>query len=116
MKQSQALLSFAALSQDTRLEILRLLVRAGPGGLAAGAVAEKVGVSPSNLSFHLKELERAGLVSARREARSILYSAHYAALRGLIEFLTEDCCAGRKEVCGPRPALRAGRKAKAGAC
>jgi DNA-binding transcriptional ArsR family regulator len=101
MKQSQALLSFAAQSQDTRHAILRLLVRAGPEGLAAGAVAEELGVSPSNLSFHLKELERAGLASARREARSIIYSADYGALRGLIQFLTEDCCAGRREVCGP---------------
>lgn len=101
MKQSQALLSFAALSQETRLAILRQLVRAGPDGLAAGTIAEAVGVSPSNLSFHLKELERSGLVSARREARSIIYSADYASLRGLIEFLTEDCCAGRKEICGP---------------
>jgi ArsR family transcriptional regulator len=114
MKQSQALLSFAALSQDTRLEILRLLVRAGPEGMAAGAVAEAVGVSPSNLSFHLKELERAGLVSARREARSILYSADYQSLRGLVQFITEDCCAGRREVRGP--AAKAGGKAKAGAC
>jgi ArsR family transcriptional regulator, arsenate/arsenite/antimonite-responsive transcriptional repressor len=113
MKQSQALLSFSALSQDTRLEILRLLVRAGPEGMAAGAVAEKVGVSPSNLSFHLKELERAGLVSARREARSILYSADYTALRGLMQFLTEDCCAGRREICGPVKSLG---RARAGAC
>ena len=101
MKQSQALLSFAALAQDTRLAILRLLVREGPDGLAAGAIAEMVGVSPSNLSFHLKELERAGLIAARREARSIFYRAEYSALRGLIEFLTEDCCAGRREICGP---------------
>jgi ArsR family transcriptional regulator, arsenate/arsenite/antimonite-responsive transcriptional repressor len=113
MKQSQALLSFAALSQDTRLEILRLLVRAGPEGMAAGAVAEEVGVSPSNLSFHLKELERAGLVSARREARSIFYSADYAALRGLIAFLTEDCCGGRREICGP---VKGRGKAKAAVC
>jgi DNA-binding transcriptional ArsR family regulator len=113
MKQSQALLSFAALSQDTRLEILRRLVRAGPDGMPAGAVADAVGVSPSNLSFHLKELERAGLVSARREARSIIYSADYTALRGLVQFLTEDCCAGRREVCGPAAARG---KAKAGAC
>jgi len=109
MKQSQALLSFAALSQETRLAILRRLVREGPEGLAAGAIAEAVGVSPSNLSFHLKELERAGLVAARREARSIIYSADYGALRGLIQFLMEDCCAGRKEVCGPVARPRSAR-------
>jgi DNA-binding transcriptional ArsR family regulator len=111
MKQSQALLSFAALSQDTRLAILRLLVREGRDGLAAGAIAETVGVSPSNLSFHLKELERAGLIAARREARSIFYSADYSALRGLIAFLTEDCCAGRREICGPAVRKRATAKA-----
>jgi DNA-binding transcriptional ArsR family regulator len=115
MKQSQALLGFAALSQDTRLEILRLLVRAGPEGLAAGVVAEEVGTSPSNLSFHLKELERAGLISARREARSILYSAVYASLRELVQFLTEDCCAGRREVCGPTAAGKASRKSRTAA-
>ncbi|MEX0589854.1 MAG: metalloregulator ArsR/SmtB family transcription factor [Xanthobacteraceae bacterium] len=109
MKESQALRSFAALAQDTRLAILRLLVRAGPAGFAAGAIADEVGVSPSNLSFHLKELERAGLVDARREARSIIYSADYAALRGLIQFLTEDCCAGRKEVYRPAAKLRAAK-------
>jgi DNA-binding transcriptional ArsR family regulator len=81
--------------------------------MPAGAVAEAVGVSPSNLSFHLKELERAGLVTARREARSIIYSADYTALRGLVSFLTEDCCGGRREVCGPRAGAKS---AKAGAC
>jgi DNA-binding transcriptional ArsR family regulator len=110
MNQSQALLSFAALAQETRLAILRKLVRAGTVGLAAGAIAEEVGVSPSNLSFHLKELERAGLIVARREARSIIYSADYAALRGLVQFLMEDCCGGRKEICGPaKGAAKAGR-------
>ena len=101
MNQSQALSSFGALSQETRLEIVRLLVRAGPDGLPAGEIAETVGVSPSNLSFHLKELERAGLVAARREARSILYTARYEALRGLVDFLMKDCCAGHPKICRP---------------
>ena len=72
MDESQALLAFGALSQDTRLRLLRHLVRAGPDGIAAGDLADAVGVSPSNVSFHLKEMERAGLVAARREARSII--------------------------------------------
>ena len=98
MKESQALAAFAALSQETRLRILRRLVRAGPDGIAAGAIAENLGVSPSNLSFHLKELERADMVTARREARSILYAANYDSLNSLVRFLMEDCCAGRIDV------------------
>ncbi len=101
MIESQALGSFAALAQETRLKIVRLLVRAGPDGMAAGAVAEALAVSPSNMSFHLKELERAGLIAARRDARSIIYTAHFAGLSGLIRFLMEDCCAGRPEICTP---------------
>jgi ArsR family transcriptional regulator len=101
MDQSQALIAFAALSQATRLEIVGLLVRAGPGGLSAGAIAEAVKVSPSNVSFHLKELDRAGLIEARRESRSIIYNANYKRLGGLIAFLMKDCCAGRSEIVGP---------------
>jgi ArsR family transcriptional regulator, arsenate/arsenite/antimonite-responsive transcriptional repressor len=101
MNQSQALRGFAALSQETRLAIVRLLVRAGPDGLAAGAVAEAVDASPSNVSFHLKDLEHAGLITARRASRSIIYTADYDTLRGLIAFLMKDCCAGRPEICAP---------------
>lgn len=101
MDESQALLGFAALSQETRLRVLRHLVQAGPDGLAAGVIAAAMDVSPSNLSFHLKELERAGLIAQRRAARSIIYAANYDALGGLIRFLMEDCCSGRVEICGP---------------
>jgi ArsR family transcriptional regulator, arsenate/arsenite/antimonite-responsive transcriptional repressor len=101
MDESQALFAFGALSQDTRLRILRMLVVAGEAGLPAGSIAEKAGVSPSNVSFHLKELERAGLVAQRRESRSIIYRADYATLRGLIQFLMEDCCGGKPEICMP---------------
>jgi ArsR family transcriptional regulator, arsenate/arsenite/antimonite-responsive transcriptional repressor len=101
MNKSQALVCFAALAQDTRLRIVRLLVKAGPGGMRAGAVAEAMGVSPSNMSFHLKELERAGLIAPRRNARQIFYAANYDGLSGVIRFLMEDCCAGRAEVCAP---------------
>jgi DNA-binding transcriptional ArsR family regulator len=100
MDQSQALLGFGALSQENRLEILRLLVRAGPEGLGAGEIAEAVGVSPSNFSFHVKALEHAGLIAARRESRSIIYTANYEALRGLIDFLMKDCCARHPKICG----------------
>jgi DNA-binding transcriptional ArsR family regulator len=101
MNRSQALTGFAALSQETRLAIVRLLVRAGAEGVPAGEVASAVEVSASNVSFHLKELERAGLIEARREARSIIYSANYDTLRDLISFLMKDCCAGHPEVCAP---------------
>ncbi len=103
MDERQALIAFGALSQETRLRILRLLVVAGQDGIAAGALAGQVEVSPSNVSFHLKELERAGLVSARRDARSIIYTAGFDALGGLVRFLMEDCCNGRPEICMPAP-------------
>lgn len=99
MEERQALAAFAALSQETRLRILRLLVVAGPDGLAAGVIAEQAGVSASNVSFHIKELERAGLVRARRESRSILYTMDFGALNGLVRFLMEDCCAGQVGLC-----------------
>ncbi|MEO3434757.1 metalloregulator ArsR/SmtB family transcription factor [Inquilinus sp. CAU 1745] len=101
MDEKQALMAFGAMAQETRLRILRLLVRAGPEGMAAGAIAETAGVSPSNVSFHLKEIQRAGLAAARRDSRSIIYCAEYEALSGLIRFLMEDCCAGRPEICAP---------------
>ena len=101
MDEAQALAAFGALAQEHRLRILRRLVTAGPDGLAAGALAGAVGVSTSNLSFHVKELAQAGLVASRREGRSILYSAAYPALSGLVGFLMRDCCQGRPEICAP---------------
>ena len=104
MNEKQAVALFGALSQETRLKIIRMLVVSGPEGMAAGAIAEAAGVSASNVSFHLKELERAGLVSAERDQRSIIYSAAYEQLSGLIRFLMEDCCGGRPEICAPATA------------
>ena len=101
MDESQALKVFAALSQETRLGIVRLLVREGPDGLPASEIADAAKVSRSNVSFHLKELEHAGLIGARREARSIIYSANFKGLRELIGFLMTDCCANRSEICSP---------------
>lgn len=99
--EQQALDAFGALSQQTRLQMVRALVVAGPDGLAAGVVGEHVGASSSSASFHLANLERAGLIQSRREARSIIYSANYDALAGLVDFLMMDCCQGRPEVCAP---------------
>lgn len=101
LNQKQALRAFGALSQETRLLIVRMLVVAGPEGMAAGSIADKAGVSPSNVSFHLKELEHAGLVSQQREARSVIYRADIGVLGDLVRFLMEDCCAGHPEVCAP---------------
>ncbi len=101
MKSRQALAAFAALSQETRLGVIRLLVREGPDGIAAGVIAQKAKCSPSNTTFHLKELEKSGLIEARREAQSIIYSADFDALRNLIGFLMNDCCGGRPEICAP---------------
>jgi DNA-binding transcriptional ArsR family regulator len=101
MKEGQAQIAFAALAQETRLRIVRMLVKAGPDGMAAGALAEASDVSASNVSFHLKDLEHSGLIKARREARSIIYSADYKTLRGLIEFLMKDCCDGHPDICVP---------------
>lgn len=121
IEETQALDAFGALSQVTRLQMVRVLVVAGPDGLAAGAVAESVGASSSAASFHLAHLERAGLVTSRREARSIVYSANYEGLSGLVEFLMRDCCQGRPEVCLPAAAVAAsccapGTREKACAC
>nr|WP_295885818.1 metalloregulator ArsR/SmtB family transcription factor [uncultured Devosia sp.] len=103
MDEQQALDAFGALSQQTRLQMVRALVVAGPEGLSAGMVGEKVGASSSGASFHLANLERAGLVQSRREARSIIYSANFDGLAGLVEFLMMDCCQGRPEICAPAP-------------
>jgi len=99
MKSSQALEAFAALSQETRLAILRHLIRAGAGALPAGKVAESVGVAPSTFSFHVAALERAGLVRSERVQRQIFYSANLNGLRQLLTFLLDDCCGGRPEIC-----------------
>lgn len=93
---------FAALAQDSRLGLFRLLVQAGPEGLPAGAIADRMGLPASTLSFHLKELVHAGIVQSRQAGRFIYYSADFAAMTALIAFLTENCCGGQpQECCSP---------------
>ena len=94
METKNAITALAALAQETRLAIFRALVRAGPEGLAAGAIAEAVGAAASTLSFHLKELTNAGLVKGRQDGRFIFYTADYAAMSELVAYLTESCCQG----------------------
>jgi DNA-binding transcriptional ArsR family regulator len=94
MEESAALLALAALSHAHRLGIFRLLVQAGPEGMSAGRIAEQAGLAPSSLSFHIKELSRAGLVHQRQASRFIFYAANYEVMKGLVAFLTENCCGG----------------------
>jgi len=93
--------AFAALSQPTRLAAMKLLVRHWPTGLPAGSVAEMVGAPPSTMSTHFTILARAGLISSRRESRTIFYTAELESITRLVGFLVEDCCDGRPEVCAP---------------
>lgn len=86
--------ALSALAHESRLAIFRLLVVAGPDGVSAGEIAQQLGLSPSSLSFHLKDLSHAELVNARQEGRFIFYSANFNSMNGLIGFLTENCCAG----------------------
>src|SRR5262245_42290515 len=92
--------ALAALAHDYRLQIFRLLVKQGPSGLPAGEIAARVGISATNTSFHLKELDRAGLLHASRDGRFIRYAVDVEGMRQLLAYLTEDCCQGRPELCG----------------
>jgi DNA-binding transcriptional ArsR family regulator len=92
--------ALGALAHETRLAVFRMLVKAGPDGMIAGAIAEHCGVPPSTMSHHLATLERAGLVQSERESRLIHYRADYAGMRRLLTFLMQDCCQGAPELCG----------------
>lgn len=94
MKPAQVVKALAALAQSTRLGIFRLLVSAGPEGLAAGKIAQKLKVSPATLSFHFKILSHAGLVESRQDGRFIYYAANFTVMNGMVDYLTENCCAG----------------------
>lgn len=99
MDASHAVAALAALAQDHRLAIFRLLVQAESDGLSAGTIAECMGLPPSSLSFHLAHLTRAGLIQQERQSRSLIYRADYGAMNGLVAYLLENCCAG--ESCAP---------------
>ncbi len=108
MKAPQAVAALGALAQDTRLALFRLLVQRGPDGLPAGVVAERLGVPPSSLTFHLQQLLHAGLVTQRRVGRQIFYAAEYGAMTALMAYLTENCCG--QDACAPavcKPAVPA---------
>jgi ArsR family transcriptional regulator len=101
MDKSEAVTVLSALAHEQRLGIFRLLVREGPNGLPATEIAEAVGASPTSASFHLKELDRAGLIHATRAGRFIRYAVHFDGMRQLLTYLTEDCCQGNPQLCGP---------------
>lgn len=94
MEKADVIDALAALAQATRLDMFRLLVRAGPAGLPAGEIAERLGLAGPTASFHLKELRQAGLVTQHRQGRSLIYVAAYRAMEGLLGYLTENCCRG----------------------
>lgn len=99
MDQDKAIRALGALAQEHRLAAYRLLVQAGPQGLAAGAIAEALAAPASSMSFHLTQLTHAGLVAAKRQGRSIVYSADFAVMNGLLGYLTDNCCGGAS--CAP---------------
>jgi ArsR family transcriptional regulator len=92
--------ALGALAQETRLGLYRMLVKRGPNGLSAGVLAEHLGVPPSSLSFHLRALQHAGLISQRRVSRQLIYAADYAAMNAVVHYLTENCC-GAESACAP---------------
>jgi DNA-binding transcriptional ArsR family regulator len=104
MEISDAVRSLSALAQETRLSVYRALVQAGVAGVTAGRIAESLGVAPATLSFHLKELHHAGLVSFRQDGRFVVYSANYERMNGLLAYLTENCCRGDAASCSPAAA------------
>src|SRR5499426_3749386 len=101
MEKSSVVAALAALAQDNRLDVFRLLVQAGPEGKPAGAVAEALDLAPNTLTFHFDRLRAAGLVTVRREGRSMIYAAQFETMNALLGFLTENCCGGEPEKCAP---------------
>ncbi len=108
MKNARAVEALAALAHDTRLALFRMLVERGPEGLSAGIIAERLGIPPSSLTFHVQHLHRAGLISQRRLGRQLIYAADFDAMNGLMGFLTENCCGQGAAACAPacRPQAR----------
>jgi DNA-binding transcriptional ArsR family regulator len=114
MEKPEAVAALAALAQASRLDVFRLLVEAGPEGMAAGDVAEKLDLAPNTLTFHFDRLRMAGLVTVCRDGRSMIYAAQFEAMNDLLAYLTENCCRGAPVACAPArcapPAQRAKRK------
>ena len=101
MKKTDVLAALAALAQENRLDVFRLLVEAGPQGLPAGSVASALKLAPNTLTFHFDRLREAGLVTVRRDGRSMIYAARFDRMTALLGYLTENCCQGQPEQCAP---------------
>jgi len=116
MEKKGAISALGALAQETRLDVFRLLVTQGPAGLPAGAIADRLGVLPASLTFHLKELQHAGLITQRRLGRQLIYAAEYGAMNDLLAYLTENCCgtgASFAPACSPSDAFKRGESDEA---
>ncbi len=113
MEKTDALAALSALAQDNRLDVFRLLVKAGPEGMPAGEIASALKLAPNTLTFHFDRLRGAGLVTVRRDGRSMIYAARFDIMNALLAFLTENCCQGAPEACGPAPACKAARGKRA---
>ncbi len=114
MKTPAVIDALAALAHEYRLAIYRLLVQQGPGGLPAGVIGERIGLQPSSLTFHLQALQRAGLISQQRASRQLLYSADYSVMNGLVDYLTDNCCAAEAACCpAPVRPVKSTRRKKA---
>src|SRR6516162_7950125 len=112
MKKHHALAALAALAQDNRLDVFRLLVEAGQEGMSAGAVADALKLAPNALTFHFDRLREAGLVTVRRDGRSMIYTARYDTMNELLGYLTENCCRGRTDQCEPSASPGSATKAR----
>ena len=112
MDSGQAVQALAALAHDTRLEVYRMLVEQGPNGLSAGVIADRLGIPPSSLTFHVQHLHRVGLISQRRLSRQLIYAADFDTMNGLVGFLTENCCGRGVAACVPVRSTDAGAKSR----
>src|SRR5215471_17090464 len=113
MKKHQAVAALAALAQDNRLDVFRLLVEAGREGMPAGAVAHALKLAPNTLTFHFDRLREAGLVTVKRNGRSMIYTARYDTMNALLAYLTENCCRGSADECLPADIGKPGRRREA---
>ncbi len=115
MEKTDAVTALAALAQESRLDVFRLLVQAGPDGMPAGSVATSLGLAPNTLTFHFDRLRQAGLVTVRRDGRSMIYAARFEVMNTLLGFLTDNCCGGAPEKCAPavcKPSSKAKKPTK----